>query len=142
MRSHFVSTAAVVCAVTGASSLLTGVCSAQPLTAADYATNSAYADGLQPGDNGGFGFTAWSMYGTYNSAIQYTMDTNSVYNPLGVAWTLFNPNGRTPGPPFPADDSSNPPEGGSDIVRAGRGFSPLRVGQTISTIIANPTERR
>jgi hypothetical protein len=95
------------------------------------------ADGWQAGDNGGFGFTGWGFNGTYNSVVQHTLDGTSPYNQLGLAWTLYNPNG-------PAVGSPNPPEGGTDISRAGRGFAQgaLQVGQTISAVIDNPTERR
>lgn len=135
MRSHFVLSprAAMACAVSGGMALLPGVSSAAPI-AADSPIDPVYADGWQAGDNGGFGFSAWNMNGTYNSAVQHTMDSASPYNQLGLAWTLYNPNGTAAG-------TSNPPEGGSDISRAGRGFSPLQVGDTISATIDNPTER-
>jgi hypothetical protein len=137
MKSHFMLNrgAALACAVTGATTLLPDTSLAQTYTAADYATNAAYADGWQQGDNGGFGFTAWSMNLTYASAIQHDMiGSASPYNPFGLAWTLYNPNGLALGTP-------NPPEGGYDISRVGRGFPALQVGQTISTVFANPAER-
>ena len=120
----------MACAITGATSLLTEPANAQTLTAADYATNSAYADGWQETDNGGFGFTAWSFYGTYTNAIQHIMNAGGPsllgpYNQLGLAWTLFLPNGKEP-----AGGTPNPPGTGSDLSRAGRGFSPLQVGQS------------
>src|SRR5438093_2169368 len=142
MKSHFPLTGgvAMACAITGATAMMTDVCSAQTFTAADYATNSAYADGWQDTDNGGFGFSHWSFNGTYTSPTQHAMDTNSPYNQLGVAWTIYLPNGK---PPLGQGqvDSPNPPEDGTDLSRAGRGFAPLQVGQTISTVIDNPTER-
>ena len=122
MRSHFrlSNAAATACAVSGATSMLTGMCAAQSFIAADYATNSTYAGGWSAGQNGGFGFTAWSTNGTTGSEVQMRMDNSSPFNPLGVAWTLFNPSG-------------------SDLAEAGRGFAPLQVGQTIETVIDNPT---
>ena len=65
MKSHFALSrgAAVLCAITGATAMMTDLCSAQTFAAADYATNSPYADGWQDTDNGGFGFTPWSFIG-------------------------------------------------------------------------------
>ena len=141
MKSHFPLSGgvAMLCAITGASAMMTDACSAQTFAAADYATNSAYADGWQDTDNGGFGFSPWSFIGSYNSATLHAMNTNSPYNQLGVAWTIYLPNGKPPVGQGQVD-SSNPPEEGGDLSRAGRGFPPLQVGQTISTVIDNPTE--
>jgi Concanavalin A-like lectin/glucanases superfamily/Immunoglobulin I-set domain len=141
MKSHFTLSCGVAMAcAAGASTLLPSMSTAATFTAADYATNSAYANGWQDTDNGGFGFSHWSFAGTYTTATQHAMNTNSPYNQLGAAWTIYLPNGK---PPFGQGqvDSSNPPEDGTDLSRAGRGFSPLQVGQTISTVIDNPTER-
>jgi hypothetical protein len=143
---------------------LNGNCSAQTLIAADYATNSIYAAGWSAGQNGGYGFGAWSMDNTTGSLVQNAMDrTNSPYassfDPFGVAWTIFNPNGPIspayPGLGQPAGwpggcasppdtgviGPGNPPHG--DVSRAGRAIpnGGLQVGQTFSTIIANPTDR-
>ena len=118
MRSHFSLSrgAAVACAVSGATSLITGVCSAQPFLAADYATDSAYAT-WDSGDNGGFGFTAWSLSGS-----SFAMNGASSFNQLGMAWTMYNPTA-------------------SDMATATRGLAaPLQVGQTISTVFDSPTE--
>jgi hypothetical protein len=126
MRSHFSlgSSTAIACAVSGATAMLTGICSAQ--IAADSATDPIYSGGWSAGQNGGHGFTAWSFSGTGTSPIQQTMNTSSPFNQLGTAWTLFNPNGGL---------------AGGDIARAGRGFAPLQPGQTLETIIDNPTQR-
>ena len=66
MRSHFSLNqgVAAACAVAGAATLLQGNCSAQNLIAADYATNATYLTGWSAGQNGGYGFGAWSMAGT------------------------------------------------------------------------------
>jgi hypothetical protein len=139
MRSHFMLNrgAAVACAVTGATTLVTGIASAQ-FTALDTPSDAAYSDGWQMGDNGGFGFGPWGNNGTYNSAIQHNM-SSSTHNNLGTpVWTLFNP-------VAPDIGNNNPPNvpSGGDISRAGRGIlGGLQVSQTISTIIDNPTERR
>jgi hypothetical protein len=118
--------AAIACAVAGASALPNGTCSAQALTAADYATNSTYASDWLAGQNGGFGFTAWSFDGGNGSPVQQRMDNSSPFNKLGRAWTLFNPLGR----PL-----------GTDLAEAGRGFAPLQVGQTLTAVFENPTNR-
>ncbi len=127
MRSHFRLSqgAAVACAVTGATAMMTGICSGQ-FSAADYANNPLYAGGWSAGQNGGYGFTAWSFNNTSGSPIQQGMNSTSPYNQLGTAWTLYNPNGGL---------------SGGDVARAGRGFAPLQVGQTLSTVIDNPTQR-
>src|SRR5262245_53635457 len=132
MRSHFrPDPLALLACAAGATSLLTGAANAQPI-ASDSPTNSAYADGWQEGDNGGFGFTAWSFYGTNQSAVQHAMDSTSPYNPFGLAWTLYLPNGNPAGSPNPP-----PPPSPTDLSRAGRGFAEgaLQPGQTISVVI-------
>ncbi len=134
MRSHFMvaSSLAAACAATAPD------CRAQ--VAFDNPGQPAYDDGWQPGDNGGFGFGPWSMFGTYNTPIQHVLDSTSFPNNVRVApvsggaarsWTLYNADA----PPGPGT--------GTDISQAGRALlTPLQVGQTLSVIIDNPTERR
>src|SRR2546422_9794541 len=121
MRSHFSLTRNVTaaCAVAGATSMLNGNCSGQTLIAADYATNSTYAAGWSAGQNGGFGFGPWSMnYTEATSPNEHAMDRTSPYNPFGVAWTLYKPEGSVPDVNSPGacynEDNRN------DIFRAGR----------------------
>jgi hypothetical protein len=144
MKSHFSLNGgvAVACAVAGASTLLNGNCSAQTFIAADYATNSTYGAGWSAGQNGGYGFGAWSMDYTGTNVIQNAMNNSSPYNPFGVAWALYNPVAPAIGSPNPPDTGTGPPSG--DISRAGRAFpnGGLQPGQTFSTVIANPTERK
>jgi hypothetical protein len=105
------------------------------LLAADCPTEPEYDDGWQAGDNGGYGFGPWDFSGTYNSAVQQTMDTTNPFNDLGEAWTLFNANGPNYG-------TDNPPSGGTDIARSGRLLpGPMHVNQTVSLTVDNPTER-
>ncbi len=118
--------AAIAFVVPGAFALLSDTCAAQQLIAADYATNVTYTSDWLEGQNGGYGFTAWTFAGTSGSPIQQRMDSSSPFNHLGPAWTLFNPLGR----PL-----------GTDLAEAGRGFAPLQVGQTISIVFENPTNR-
>jgi hypothetical protein len=101
----------------------------------DTATDPVYDDGWQAGDNGGFGFGPWNFDGTYTSPLQQTTDIFSPPNDLGRAWTLYNPDGSAVG-------TANPPQGGTDIARAGRGFPTLVPGDTVHVVIDNPTERR
>src|SRR5882724_11437224 len=64
MRSHFLmSSAAMACALSAATAIMPGVCSGQ-MTAADYATDPTYSGGWAAGQNGGYGFGAWSFNGT------------------------------------------------------------------------------
>jgi hypothetical protein len=162
VKSHFSipQATAAACAVAAAATMLNDNCAAQTLIAADYATNSTYASGWDDagGQNGGYGWGPWSMSGTDSSQPhQHAMDRGwSQYNPFGVAWTLFNPEGWALG----ADDTfgaingddghapgrcDNPPDKDSspELSRAGRAFpnGGLQPGQTFSTIIATPLDR-
>ena len=143
MKSHFSLNdgVAVACAVAGASTMLNGNCSAQTFIAADYPTNATYAAGWSAGQNGGYGFGPWSMDYSSSSPIQNAIDSTSPYDPFGVAWTLYNPLAPAVGCPNPPDTGNS--DNGADISRAGRPIlnGGLQVGQTFSTIIANPTER-
>ena len=132
MRSHFMlgRGVAVACAATGAVALPAAKSSAAFL-AADSSTNAAYDDGWQAGDNGGFGWGPWNFSGTYSTPVQQTMDIFSAPNDLGRAWTLFNADA----PPGPGT--------GTDIAQAGRAIpGGLSVGDTVTVVIDNPTERR
>jgi hypothetical protein len=124
MRSHFSLNrgVATACAVAGATTLLHGNCSAQNLIAADYATNSTYAGGWSAGQNGGYGFGAWSFDGTDPTpAGQYQgIGTTS---PIGTAWTLLTHANHT---------------GIADAGRAIMEPGGLQVGQTFETVIENP----
>ena len=102
----------------------------------DVATNTAYNDGWDEGDNGGTGFEPWNFDTDFmppgGEPDQHRMDgpippgstpAASAYNALGRAWTLMNLQTQ-----------------GGDVARAGRGFPALQVGQTIRLVIDNPTE--
>jgi hypothetical protein len=126
--SHFKigSRAVIACAVTGTTAMLTGICSAQ--VAADSASNPTYAAGWSAGQNGGYGFGAWSFDGTVspgglaNPGAQQEMSSSS---PLGTAWTMFNL-------------GTAPPSGISDVGRAITEPGGLQVGQSFETVIENP----
>lgn len=130
MRSHFVmNSAAMACALSAATAMMTGVCSGQ--IAADFATDPTYAGGWSAGQNGGFGFGAWSFNGTVapstgtpDPGAQQTMSSSS---PVGRAWTLFNLGS--------APSSSGLSDSGRAITEAGG----LQPGQTFETVIDNPT---
>ncbi len=122
MKSHFTknSRAAMTCAVAGAATLLNGHATAQSYIAADYATNSIYNSGWTSGQNGGYGFGAWSFNGT-DATPPGAYQGMSSSSSLGTAWTLL-------------DQSS---DGG--LANVGRAIpGGLQVGQTFQTIIQNP----
>jgi hypothetical protein len=87
----------------------------------DSATDPVYADGWQAGDNGGSGFTPWNFDSDPGTVGTHTIDTTSAFDALKPAWRLAND---------------------PDITRAGRGFAPLQVGQTVSMTIDNPGVRQ
>ena len=123
MRSHFIpSRSALACAVSSAAiaALLPSVCSGQ-ITAADYATNSTYSGGWSAGQNGGFGFGAWSFNGT-DMTPAGTYQAMSSSSPIGTSWTL-------------ATHANN-----TGLANAGRSIlGGLLPGQTFETVIDNPT---
>lgn len=125
IRSHFINGAAIACAVAGGAStmMMNGNCIAQTIIAADYATNSIYASGWSAGQNSGYGFGPWSFDGTDPvPAGQYEgMSTSS---PLGTSWTLLTYDNHT---------------GLADVGRAITEPGGLQPGQTLETIIENPT---
>lgn len=120
MRSHFrkSSSAAIACAVSGATALMSGVCSAQ-VVASDSASNPVYTGGWSAGQNGGTGFGAWSFTGTDPSgAPYYGVSTGSA---VGTAWTMGVTNSN------------------SGLADAGRSITGgLTAGETFQTIIQTP----
>jgi hypothetical protein len=121
---------AAACAIGGATAFASAMSYAATI-AFDTATDAAYDDGWQAGDNGGFGFGGWDFSGTYNTPVGQTMDIFSHPNDLGRAWTLFNADA----PPGPGT--------GTDIAQAGRAIpGGLAIGDTMHVVIDNPTERR
>lgn len=133
MRSHFTLPRGITaaCAVAGATAVLSGNCSAGPFIAADYATNATYASGWSAGQNGGYGFGAWSFDGTAgtngpNPGVQQAISSGSA---IGKAWTLFNL-------------TASPPPAGPGMSEAGRAITEpggLQPGQTLEVILQNPT---
>jgi hypothetical protein len=116
--------AALALAVSGASAMLTGVCSAQ--IAYDSASGSTYSGGWAAGQNGGTGFGAWSFDGTSSpggTADPGAQQTTSSSSAVGPAWTLFNL----------ATGS-----GLSDVGRSITAGGGLQVGQTFRTVLQNP----
>src|SRR5438477_10930657 len=120
MRSHFLmNSAAMACALSAATAMMPGVCSGQ--SAADYATNPTYSGGWSAGQNGGYGFGAWSFNGT-DATPAGTYQAMSSSSPIGTAWTLLT-------------HSSS-----SGLANAGRGITGgLLPGQTFETVIENPS---
>jgi PEP-CTERM motif len=110
---------AAACVVAGTAMFSSATCYA--ISAADNATDPVYADGWQAGDNGGFGFGAWSFNGT-DATPPGTYQGMTSSSSLGTAWTLFT-----------HDDYSG-------LANAGRAINGgLQTGQTFVTVIQNPT---
>lgn len=111
----------MACAVASAATMLNGHCAAQPYVAADYATNSIYNGGWSAGQNGGYGFGAWSFNDSDPGTTPGTLQEITTSSAVGTAWTLMNTvytNG---------------------ISNVGRSIpAGLQVGQTFQTIIQNP----
>jgi PEP-CTERM motif len=121
MRSHFISGAAIACAVTGATALMPGTAAGQ--IAYDAASDPAYAGGWSAGQNAGYGFGAWSFNNTdANPAGQYQGISGA--GSIGTAWTLLS-----------HSTSSGLANAGRSITAGGG----LQVGQTFETVIQNPT---
>lgn len=123
MKSHFRMNrgVATACAVAGAATMLNGRCAAQPFVAADYATNSIYNGGWSAGQNGGYGFGAWSFNDSDVGTTPGTLQEITTTSAVGTAWTLMN---------------TVYTNGISNVGRAINGG--LQVGQTFQTIIQNP----
>ena len=119
MRSHFISGAAIACAVTGATALMPSIGSAQ--SAYDTATDPTYGSGWLAGQNGGYGFGAWSFNNTDPTPAGLYQGMSSA-SPLGTAWTLL--------------DQANT----TGLANAGRAITGgLQSGQTFETVIENPS---
>jgi len=108
-------------AISGATAMLTGVCSGQ--IAYDHAADATYASGWSAGQNAGYGFGAWSFDGTDPTPPgQYQGMSSS--SPLGTAWTMLCHSNTT------------------GLANAGRAITELgglQVGQTFETVIDNPS---
>src|SRR5215469_11554897 len=120
MRSHFriSNGAAVACAVSSATVLLAGICSAQPY-AYDSATDPTYGSGWSAGQNAGYGFGAWSFNGTQTPPTG-TYQGMSSSSALGTAWNLMSPSA-------------------GQIANAGRSINGgMHPTQTFHAVIQNP----
>ena len=80
------SSAVVACAVSSATVLMAGHCSAQVL-AFDSASDPTYSGGWSAGQNGGSGFGAWSFNGT-DPTPAGTYQGISTSSSLGTSWSL------------------------------------------------------
>ena len=118
MRSHFISGAAIACAVTGATALMPNIGSAQ--IAYDTATDPTYAGGWSAGQNGGYGFGAWSFDNTDATPAGLYQGLSSAQS-IGTAWTLLDQAAST------------------GLANAGRAINGgLVAGETFETVIQNP----
>src|SRR6478672_11556587 len=120
-RSHFLMhSAAIACAISGAVAMLPADTYGS-VVANDVATDPTYGSGWSAGQNGGFGFGAWSFNGTDPTpAGTYQGMTSS--SAIGTAWTLFTHDNST------------------GLANAGRAINGgLVAGETFETVIQNPT---
>jgi hypothetical protein len=107
----------------------------------DSASDPAYTDGWQEGDNGGTGFTAWNwdagyifnntnygyaspIYAQIDDGLQNGTRFSNPHNSLGRSWAI--------------GVSAQANEG---AMRIGRGFSPLQVGDTLKVTFDPPTKQ-
>jgi hypothetical protein len=128
---------AITCLVSGTTAWSAAMCYAQ--MASDSASDPVYADGWQDGDNGGFGFTPWNfdagyifagtnyayappLYAQIDDGMQGGTQFSNPHNAIGRSWAI--------------GASHSPNEG---AIHIGRGFAPLRIGQTLKVVFDNPT---
>jgi hypothetical protein len=111
----------MACAITGATAMMaTSVCSGQ-ITAYDSASDPTYGSGWSAGQNGGYGFGAWSFNGTDPTPAGQYQGINTSPQ-IGTAWTLATYSSST------------------GLANAGRAINGgLGVGQTFETVIQNPS---
>ncbi len=129
---------AVTCMVTvaGSAAWSSAVCYA--VGAYDDASDPAYSDGWQAGDNGGTGFTAWNfdagyifagtnytyaspIYAQIDDGLQGGTQFSNPHNAIGRSWAI--------------GASHQPNEG---AIHIGRGFR-LGIGSTLEVVFDNPT---
>ena len=148
-RRLFIWRMASACIVSGAATWSSTTCHAVTL-AYDDASDAAYNDNVwqgrttnnqsgqvtSVGDNGGFGFTEWDFDTDWIfnviDGIQSIDNGSSPDNQIGRAWRMATPVPQLIG---------HPPVLTGGLPRAGRGFAPLQVGQTIRVKFDNPTLR-
>ncbi|HEX3626660.1 MAG TPA: PEP-CTERM sorting domain-containing protein [Verrucomicrobiae bacterium] len=124
-RNHLVTGAAIACAT----ALMPSIGAAQ--VAYDSAGNSTYGSGWSAGQNGGYGFGAWSFDGTTdpgNNSDPGGQQEISSGGAIGPSWTLHN---LAPG--------TGQGSGISDVGRSISEAGGLQVGQTFETVIQNPS---
>jgi hypothetical protein len=124
--------------IAGSVALSSAMCYAQ--SAYDDASDPSYADGWQAGDNGGTGFTPWNwdagyifngtnytystpLYAQIDDGLQGGTQFSNPHNSIGRSWAM----------------GASPSDTGA--IHIGRGFSPLKVGQTLKVVFDNPTKR-
>jgi hypothetical protein len=139
---HYLRRLALASVVCGYTAWSAATCYAVQL-AFDSADDPVYADGWQTGDNGGTGFTAWNFDSSYfwpvdgnwyaysnpafhaiDDGLQAGTHYSNSFNNVGRSWAM----GIAP-------DGDGPP-------RAGRGFDPLQIGQSLKVVFDNPTDRQ
>ena len=112
--------AVIACVVTGATAMMTGICSGQ--IALDTAMDPTYAAGWHPGQNGGYGFGAWSFNLTDPTPPGKQYQAINSPSPIGTAWTLMTYANNT------------------GLANAGRSINGgLNPGEVFETVIENPS---
>lgn len=106
-------------------------------------THDDFGAQLTTGDNGGFGFTQWNFdssywwYGDPNRVFNYgNPGVKGIDNGLGTSAPFSNPNNNIGRSWVMGQDATL-----KDVNRAGRGFAPLQIGDTLNVLIDNPTVR-
>jgi hypothetical protein len=109
-------------------------------SAYDDASDPAYADNWQAGDNGGYGFTPWNwdagyifagtnytyappVFAQIDDGLQGGTQFSNPHNDIGRSWAI---------------GASTADTGATHI---GRGFAPLEINQTLTVVIDNPSKR-
>jgi hypothetical protein len=111
--------AAIACVVAGTAAMMAGVCSGQ--IAFDSATDPVYAAGWHPGQNGGYGFGAWSFNATDPTPPGKQYQAINSPSPIGTEWTLMTYANST------------------GLANAGRSIiGGLNAGELFETVIENP----
>jgi len=109
-------------------------------SAYDDASDPAYADNWQAGDNGGTGFTAWNwdagyifagtnytysnpVYAQIDDGLQGGTQFSNPHNAIGRSWAMGASTSDT------------------GAIHIGRGFAPLEINQTLTVVFDNPSKR-
>jgi hypothetical protein len=116
----------------------------------DNASDPVYASGWAADQNGGTGFTPWNFesgyfWVAYQEFFPYDQNVHTIDDGLQGGTQFSNPfNNVSRAWDAAIIQYGTRPNGSPklSLPRAGRGFSPLQPGQTLSVVVDNPTERK